>query len=69
MQINLGRRHLTAGQSPPADSYDGLGDQLPPLGRVGQVGDVVDGIQIATTEPAGFQNSTAHGTLLKSAEA
>ena len=27
----------------PADSYEGLGDQLPPLGRVGQVSDVVDG--------------------------
>jgi NAD(P)-dependent dehydrogenase (short-subunit alcohol dehydrogenase family) len=28
----------------PAESYEGLGDQLPPLGRVGQVSDVVDGI-------------------------
>jgi NAD(P)-dependent dehydrogenase (short-subunit alcohol dehydrogenase family) len=28
----------------PADSYEELGDQLPPLGRVGQVSDVVDGI-------------------------
>ncbi|HMD94357.1 MAG TPA: SDR family NAD(P)-dependent oxidoreductase, partial [Trebonia sp.] len=26
----------------PAESYEGLGDQLPPLGRVGQVSDVVD---------------------------
>jgi NAD(P)-dependent dehydrogenase (short-subunit alcohol dehydrogenase family) len=28
----------------PAESYEGLGDQLPPLGRVGQVSDVVDAI-------------------------
>jgi hypothetical protein len=28
----------------PADSYQELGDRLPPLGRVGQVSDVVDGI-------------------------
>jgi len=28
----------------PADSYEGLGDRLPPLGRPGQVSDVVDGI-------------------------
>ncbi len=28
----------------PADSYEGLGDRLPPLGRVGQVSEVVNGI-------------------------
>jgi NAD(P)-dependent dehydrogenase (short-subunit alcohol dehydrogenase family) len=28
----------------PAESYDNLGDRLPPLGRVGQVSDVVDAI-------------------------
>jgi len=31
-------------QTHPADSYDGLGGRLPPLGRVGQVSDVVDGV-------------------------
>jgi len=35
----------------PADSYDGLGDQLPPLGRVGQVSDVVDGILFLESAP------------------
>jgi NAD(P)-dependent dehydrogenase (short-subunit alcohol dehydrogenase family) len=35
----------------PAGSYDGLGDQLPPLGRVGQVSDVVDGILFLEASP------------------
>ena len=35
----------------PAESYDGLGDQLPPLGRVGQVSDVVDGILFLEASP------------------
>jgi NAD(P)-dependent dehydrogenase (short-subunit alcohol dehydrogenase family) len=35
----------------PADSYEGLGDQLPPLGRVGQVSDVVDGILFLESAP------------------
>jgi NAD(P)-dependent dehydrogenase (short-subunit alcohol dehydrogenase family) len=35
----------------PADSYDGLGGQLPPLGRVGQVSDVVDGILFLESAP------------------
>ena len=35
----------------PAASYDGLGDQLPPLGRVGQVSDVVDGILFLEASP------------------
>ena len=35
----------------PAESYDELGDQLPPLGRVGQVSDVVDGILFLEASP------------------
>ena len=35
----------------PAGSYDDLGDRLPPLGRVGQVSDVVDGILFLESSP------------------
>jgi NAD(P)-dependent dehydrogenase (short-subunit alcohol dehydrogenase family) len=35
----------------PADSYDGLGDRLPPLGRVGQVADVVGAVLFLETSP------------------
>lgn len=36
----------------PAESYDGLlGDRLPPLGRVGQVSDVVEGILFLESSP------------------
>jgi NAD(P)-dependent dehydrogenase (short-subunit alcohol dehydrogenase family) len=36
----------------PPESYQGLGaDQLPPLGRVGQVSDVVDGILFLEASP------------------
>ena len=35
----------------PPDSYDQLGDQLPPLGRPGQVSDVVDGILFLESSP------------------
>jgi NAD(P)-dependent dehydrogenase (short-subunit alcohol dehydrogenase family) len=35
----------------PAESYQGLGSQLPPLGRVGQVSDVVDGILFLEYSP------------------
>src|SRR6202453_1650500 len=35
----------------PAGSYDDLGDRLPPLGRVGQVGDVVDGVLFLESSP------------------
>ena len=35
----------------PSESYAGLGDQLPPMGRVGQVSDVVDGILFLEASP------------------
>jgi NAD(P)-dependent dehydrogenase (short-subunit alcohol dehydrogenase family) len=35
----------------PANSYDGLGDRLPPLGRVGQVSDVVGGVLFLESSP------------------
>jgi NAD(P)-dependent dehydrogenase (short-subunit alcohol dehydrogenase family) len=35
----------------PAESYEGLGDLLPPLGRVGQVSDVVGGILFLEASP------------------
>jgi NAD(P)-dependent dehydrogenase (short-subunit alcohol dehydrogenase family) len=35
----------------PADSYEGLGDRLPPLGCAGQVSDVVDGILFLESSP------------------
>ena len=35
----------------PADSYDSLGDRLPPLGRVGQVSNVVDAILFLESSP------------------
>jgi NAD(P)-dependent dehydrogenase (short-subunit alcohol dehydrogenase family) len=35
----------------PAESYEGLGSQLPPLGRPGQVSDVVDGVLFLEDSP------------------
>jgi NAD(P)-dependent dehydrogenase (short-subunit alcohol dehydrogenase family) len=35
----------------PAESYDGLGDRLPPVGHVGQVRDIVDGILFLESSP------------------
>jgi NAD(P)-dependent dehydrogenase (short-subunit alcohol dehydrogenase family) len=35
----------------PPESYDDLGDQLPPIGRVGQISDVVDGILFLESSP------------------
>ena len=35
----------------PPESYDDLGDRLPPLRRVGQISDVVDGILFLESSP------------------
>ena len=35
----------------PADGYDGLGDRLPPLGRVGRIADMVDAILFLESSP------------------
>jgi NAD(P)-dependent dehydrogenase (short-subunit alcohol dehydrogenase family) len=35
----------------PAESYAGLGDQLPPVGHVGQVNDIVNGILFLESSP------------------
>ena len=35
----------------PPEAYDGLGDQLPPLGRPGQVSDVVDAVLFLESSP------------------
>jgi NAD(P)-dependent dehydrogenase (short-subunit alcohol dehydrogenase family) len=35
----------------PADSYEELGDRLPPLARAGQVSDVVDAILFLESSP------------------
>jgi NAD(P)-dependent dehydrogenase (short-subunit alcohol dehydrogenase family) len=35
----------------PAESYAGLGDRLPPLGRPGQISDVVDGVLFLESSP------------------
>jgi len=35
----------------PPDAYDGLGDQMPPLGRPGQVSDVVDAVLFLESSP------------------
>jgi len=46
--VSLGIIH-TPMQSP--DSYDGTGERLPPLGRAGQVSDVVDAILFLESSP------------------
>ena len=38
-------------QTHPEESYEGLGTQLPPVGHVGQIRDIVDGILFLETSP------------------
>jgi NAD(P)-dependent dehydrogenase (short-subunit alcohol dehydrogenase family) len=38
-------------QTHPAESYEGLGSQMPPLGHVGQISDIVDGILFLESSP------------------
>jgi NAD(P)-dependent dehydrogenase (short-subunit alcohol dehydrogenase family) len=35
----------------PPESYEGLGDRLPPIGRVGQISEIVDGILFLESSP------------------
>jgi NAD(P)-dependent dehydrogenase (short-subunit alcohol dehydrogenase family) len=44
----------------PADSYEALGDRLPPFGRVGQISDVVDGILFLEASPYITGGDPAH---------
>src|SRR5437870_2326919 len=44
IRVNAVAPGIIATSVHPAHSYEHLGGQLPPLGRVGQVSDVVDGV-------------------------
>jgi len=51
IRVNAVSPGIIATPMHPADSYDGLGGRLPPLGRVGQVSDVVDGVLFLESSP------------------
>jgi NAD(P)-dependent dehydrogenase (short-subunit alcohol dehydrogenase family) len=51
IRVNAVSPGIIATPMPPADSYDRLGARLPPLGRAGQVSDVVDGILFLESSP------------------
>ncbi len=49
--VSATARWLTQTPGHPSDSYDCLGGRLPPLGRPGQVSDVVDGVLFLESSP------------------
>jgi NAD(P)-dependent dehydrogenase (short-subunit alcohol dehydrogenase family) len=51
IRVHAGSPGIIRTPEPPADAYDGLGDQLPPLGRPGQVSDVVDAVLFLESSP------------------
>jgi NAD(P)-dependent dehydrogenase (short-subunit alcohol dehydrogenase family) len=51
IRVNAVAPGIIATSAHPADSYEHLGGQLPPLGRVGQVSDVVDGVLFLESSP------------------
>ena len=51
IRVNAVSPGIIQTQVHPADGYEGLGDRLPPLGRVGQVSDVVDGVLFLESSP------------------
>jgi NAD(P)-dependent dehydrogenase (short-subunit alcohol dehydrogenase family) len=51
IRVNAVSPGIMATPMHPADSYDRLGARLPPLGRAGQVSDVVDGVLFLESSP------------------
>jgi NAD(P)-dependent dehydrogenase (short-subunit alcohol dehydrogenase family) len=51
IRVNAVSPGIIASALHPADSYEHLGGRLPPLGRVGQVSDVVDGVLFLESSP------------------
>jgi len=51
IRVNAVAPGIIATSVHPAHSYEHLGGQLPPLGRVGQVSDVVDGVLFLESSP------------------
>jgi len=51
IRVNAVSPGIIATPAQPAESYDHLGGRLPPLGRIGQVSDVVDGVLFLESSP------------------